>query len=303
MKTILITGGTGLLGSRLSDLLHEKGYQVQHLSRTENLAAKYPAYKWDIEAKTLDERALEGVHGIVHLAGAGIADARWTEKRKKVIIDSRVESTNLLSQYLAQMEEKPAVFVACSAIGYYGNKGEHKLVESSPHGQGFMSEVCILWERAADSIRAQGIRTPTVRIGVVLSTQGGALEKINMSYGFRLGAYFGNGQQYMAWIHIDDLCNIFIRALEEEKMTEVYNGTAPSPTTNKALTKALSAAHNQCTLILPVPAFALRTAMGEMADVVLHSTRAIPQALLDINHQHQFPELVGALEDLLKRKI
>lgn len=303
MKTILITGGTGLLGARLSDLLHERGYKVQHLSRTENLEAKYPAYHWDIQAQTLDKRALEGVHGIVHLAGAGIADARWTEKRKKVIIESRVDSTNLLSSYLAQQEQKPAVFVGCSAIGYYGNKGEHKLVESSPHGQGFLSEVCILWERAADSIREQGIRTPTIRIGVVMSTQGGALEKINMTYGFRLGAYFGNGQQYMAWIHIDDLCHIFIKALEEETMTGVYNGTAPSPVTNKALTKALSTAHQQCTLILPVPAFILRTAMGEMADVVLHSTRAIPQALLDLHHEYQFPELKGALKDLLKRKI
>lgn len=303
MKTILITGGTGLLGSRISDLLSEKGYKVQHLSRTENLTAKYPAYKWDLNAKTIDPRALAGVYGIIHLAGAGIADARWTTSRKKAIIDSRVESTNLLSSYLAKQETPPAVFVACSAVGFYGNKGDKQLLENSPPGKDFMSEVCILWERSADSIREQGIRTPTVRVGVVMSTQGGALEKINMSYGFRLGAYFSNGQQYMSWIHIDDLCNIFIRAVEDDKMTDVYNATAPSPTTNKALAKALSAARDQSTLILPVPTFALRTAMGEMADVVLNSTRAIPQALLDKQHHFEFPELVGALEDLLRRKI
>ncbi len=303
MNTILITGGTGLLGSRISDLLHDKGYQVRHLSRTENLTANYPAYKWDIKAKTIDPRAFEGVHGIIHLAGAGIADARWTPARKEAIIESRVDSTHLLSEYIAKLEQPPSVFVACSAVGIYGNKGDHKLIEKSPPGQDFMSEVCIKWERSADSIREQGIRTPTVRVGVVMSTQGGALEKINMSYGFRIGAYFSDGQQYMSWIHIDDLCNIFIRAVEDEQMTEVYNATAPDPVTNKALVKALSAAHGQSTLLLPVPAFALRTAMGEMADVVLNSTRVLPQALLDLQHDYQYPELVGALSDLLQRKI
>lgn len=303
MKTILITGGTGLLGSRLSDLLSEKGYKVQHLSRKENLNAKYPAYQWDLNTQTIDTRALEGVYGVIHLAGAGIADARWTTNRKKIIIDSRVVSTNLLSKYIAAQKTPPTVFVMCSAVGFYGNKGSHKLIETSPSGEDFMSNVCVQWEQSADSIRKQGIRSPTIRVGIVMSTQGGALEKINLSYGFRLGAYFSNGQQYMSWIHIDDLCNIFIHALENEKMTGIYNGTAPNPTTNKILSKALSTAHNQSTLILPVPAFALRTAMGEMADVVLNSTRAIPQALLDLDYKYQFPELVAALKDLLQRKI
>jgi uncharacterized protein (TIGR01777 family) len=303
MNTILITGGTGLLGSRISDLLAQKGYTVRHLSRTENLNAKYPAYQWDIDAKTIDPAAFEGVDGIIHLAGAGIADKRWTPARKQVILDSRIESTHLLANYLSKLAQKPSVFVACSAVGFYGDKAERLLVEDSPPGKDFMSEVCIKWERAADGIRESGIRTPIVRVGVVLSTQGGALEKINMSYGFHVGAYFSNGQQYMSWIHIDDLCRIFIRALEDEQMTEVYNGTNPNPTTNKALAKALSAAHDQNTLLLPVPAIALRTAMGEMADVVLNSTRVLPQALLDLGHEWHYPELVGALEDLLQRKV
>ncbi len=303
MKKILITGGTGLLGSRISDLLSAKGYKVQHLSRTENLTAKYPAYQWDIQAQTIDKRALEGVYGIIHLAGAGIADARWSSKRKQAIIGSRVASTQLLTNYLAEQENPPTVFVSCSAIGFYGNQGATELTEAAPSGQDFMSDVCVQWEQAADAIREQGIRTPIVRVGVVMSTQGGALEKINLSYGFRVGAYFGNGQQYMSWIHIDDICNIFIRALEDDRMDGIYNGTAPSPTTNKVLAQALSTARDQHTLLVPVPKFALRAAMGEMADVVLNSTRVIPKALMDLGYDFQFPELVGALEDLLKRKL
>ncbi|MGH1338019.1 MAG: TIGR01777 family oxidoreductase [Aureispira sp.] len=303
MKTILITGGTGLLGSRLSDLLSKKGYQVRHLSRTENLTAKYPAYKWDLPTQTIDKRALEGVYGIIHLAGAGIADARWSPKRKQAIMDSRIDSTNLLSKSLAENTEQPAVFVTCSAVGFYGNSGDKKLVEKMSPGHDFMSDVCVRWEQGANSIREQGIRTPVIRVGVVLSTQGGALQKINMSYGFRVGAYFSTGQQYMSWIHLDDISAIFIHAIEAENMTGIYNGTAPEPATNKMLSKALSKAHNQSTLLMPVPAFALRAALGEMADVVLNSTRAIPQALLDQDFPYQFPNLVGALEDLLHRKI
>lgn len=303
MNTILITGGTGLIGSRMSDLLAQKGYQVRHLSRTENLNATYPAYHWDIQAQTIDPRALDGVDGIVHLAGAGIADKRWTPERKRIIRDSRVLSAELLSKAIAESAYKPSVFVSGSAIGYYGDQGDRKLVETSPPGKDFMSEICIQWERASDSIQAQGIRRPIIRTGVVLSTQGGALQKINMSYGFRVGAYFGDGRQYMPWIHLDDICGIFIRALEDERLTEVYNGTAPEPVTNKTLAQALSAAHDQSTLLVPVPTPALRLAMGEMADAVLNSTRAIPQALLDLEHVYEHPNLVSALEHLLKRDL
>lgn len=303
MKTILITGGTGLLGSRMSDLLAQKGYQVRHLSRNQNLRAPYPAYQWDINAQTLDPRALEGVHGVIHLAGAGIADKRWTPERKRIIKESRTHSTQLLARAIQEHPDTPQVVVSCSAIGYYGSQADRKLIETAPSGKDFMSEVCIAWEHAAAPIRDQGIRTPIVRVGVVMSTQGGALEKINMTYGFRLGAYFSNGHQYLSWIHIDDLCNIFIQALENERMTEVYNATAPSPVTNKVLAKALSKARNQHTLIMPVPAPALRLAMGEMADVVLNSTRALPQALEDLGFNYQFPHLIHALEDLLHRKI
>ena len=303
MKTILITGGTGLLGTRMSAILTEKGYRVRHLSRTENLSATYPAYQWDIVKQTIDPRALEGVDGVIHLAGAGIADKRWSDSRKRLLRDSRVNSTALLAKGIAAQAKKPPVVVSCSAIGYYGNTGDQVLTEQSPPGQDFMGKICVEWEEAAQAIRDQGIRTPIIRVGVVLSVKGGALEKINMSYGFRVGAYFGKGEQYMSWIQINDICNIFIRALEDERMTGVYNGTAPEPVTNKELARALSDARNQRTLLVPVPTAALRLAMGEMADVVLNSTRVVPQALLDLGYEFEFPYIVDALEHVLYQKI
>lgn len=303
MKTVLITGGTGLLGMRISFLLKEQGIKVRHLSRTENLNATYPAYKWDLKAQTIDLKAFEGVDGIIHLAGAGIADGRWTQSRKKAILDSRVDSSTLLTKAIKELSNKPNVFVACSAVGYYGNRKDTILDEGAAPGTGFMSEVCIKWEESVEGIRALGVRTPIIRVGIVLSTKGGALPKLKMTYPLRVGSYFGNGQQYYPWIHLDDICHIFIKALQEEAMTGIYNGSAPIPATNKSLAQAISKARHQKTLLVPVPYCAAKAMLGEMSAVVLNSTRAIPQALQKMQHDFQFPDLVPALEDLLKRKL
>lgn len=303
MKTILITGGTGLLGMRISFLLKEQGLNVRHLSRTENLNALYPAYKWDLNAQTIDSKALDGVDGIIHLAGAGIADSRWTKSRKQAILDSRVNSSKLLTKVLKERTDQPKVFVSCSAVGYYGDREDSLLDETAAPGTGFMSEVCVKWEQSVEGIRAMGIRTPVIRVGIVLSTKGGALPKLNMSYPLRVGSYFGDGQQYYPWIHLDDICQIFIKALLEKSMTGVYNGAAPAPVTNKKLAEAISKAHHQKTLLVPVPSFAAKTLLGEMSAVVLNSTRAVPQALQQMQHEFQFPDLVLALEDLFKRKL
>lgn len=303
MKTILITGGTGLLGMRISFLLKEQGMIVRHLSRTENLNATYPAYKWDLNAQTIDPKALDGVDGIIHLAGAGIADSRWTKTRKKAILDSRINSSKLLTKALKDRTDQPNVFVTCSAIGYYGSRKDTVLDETSESGTDFMSEICIKWEQSVEGIRAIGIRTPIIRVGIVLSTKGGALPKLNLSYPLRVGSYFGNGQQYYSWVHLDDICQIFIKALLNDKMAGIYNGTAPTPVTNKQLAKALSKAQHQKTLLIPVPPLAAKTLLGEMSAVVLNSTRVIPQALQEIQHEFQFSDLVPALEDLFKRKL
>lgn len=303
MKTIIITGGTGLLGMRLSFLLHARGYQVRHLSRTANPKATYPAYQWDLKNKKIDLNAFDQVDGIIHLAGANIAEGRWTSKRKKIILDSRIASTALLAETISKLPQKPKVFVSCSAVGYYGSMGNQILTEESPVGNGFMSAVCQQWEAGTSAIRQQGIRTPIVRVGVVLSTQGGALPEFQLSYPVRVGAYFGNGQQYYPWIHIDDICQIFITALENEQMAGIYNGSAPEPATNKAIAAALAKATPKKIALMPVPAFSARLLMGEMANIILNSTRAVPKALEQVNFQFQHPNLSHAIEDLLERKV
>lgn len=301
IKTILITGGTGLIGQQLSKRLDEKGYQVRHLSRTENLAAKYPAYGWDTQAMTMNPKALEGVDGVIHLAGAGIADERWTAKRKEIIEKSRTKTSHLLYNYLAEAESKPTVVVACSAIGYYGNRGNEKLTEESTVGTDFMADICAKWEASEEPIRSLGIRMPTIRVGVVLSTQGGALPELTKTAALKTLAHFGD--RYMSWIHIDDIVEAFVVALENESMNDYYNGTAPTPVTSKEMVNALEKAYGSTMLKMPAPAFGVRLALGEMADVVLNSTRVFPTNLEKIEFKYQQPDLVAALQDLFERKV
>ncbi len=303
MKIVVITGGTGLLGMRLSFFLAKRGYSVRHLSRRENLSALYPAYSWDLEANKINPKALENASAIIHLAGANLADSRWTKARKKVLISSRVSSTELLAEAIQKSSQKPSTFIACSAVGFYGSQQQEILTEERATGTDFMSEICTKWEQSSQLIRQQGIRTPIIRVGVVLSTQGGALEKLKMSYPFRIGSYFGNGQQYYPWIHIDDICQIFWEALQNESMTGIYNASAPNPATNKEIAQAIAQAYGKKALLLPIPAFLTKALMGEMSSCVLNSTRAIPQALQNQGFQFQYPNLVAAIKDLLDRNI
>ncbi|BDS15403.1 TIGR01777 family oxidoreductase [Aureispira anguillae] len=304
MKTVLITGGTGLLGKRISFLLEQKGYKIRHLSRSENLGADYPAYQWNPLTQTIDLRAFDDIYGLIHLAGANIAAARWTSKQKKIILESRIQSSQLLVDSLQKIKNKPAVVVGCSAIGYYGNSSTTiPLSENSPQGNDFMSEVCQKWESSIAPIRQLGIRTPIIRVGIVLSTQGGALQQLNKSYPFRLGTYFGNGQQYYSWIHLDDICQIFIKALEDKNMSGTYNGTSPFPATNKTIAHAIAQVYKQKTLILPIPRLVAQLLMGEMSAIVLNNTPVIPQALQELNYSFLFPDLDSALKDIFDRKI
>ena len=302
--TILIAGGTGLLGGRLSQLLKKRGHTVLHLSRTRNLAAEFPAYQWDLKQKTIDQEVLERADCIVNLAGAGIAEARWTETRKRLIISSRVQTADLLRQAIAEKRTPAKSYVSASAVGYYGDRGNQLLHESDPPGQtGFLPESVVAWEKAIDQVAATGIRTVGLRIGIVLSTQGGALEKMLIPFRFFNAAYFGDGSMYYSWIHIDDMANLFVEAIENEQLSGFFNGVSPNPATNKEIVLAIKKAMDRPALVLPVPAFALRLAMGEMADAVLHSTRVSSAKIEGAGFQFQFPDLVPALRDLLERKI
>lgn len=302
MANVLIAGGSGLVGQRLSALLHEQGHEVSWLSRSKDPSSPYPVYTWDTEAGFIEEGAIDQADYVINLAGAGIADRPWTEQRKELIISSRVDTAALLLEYFKKVKA-PKAYLAASAVGYYGDRGNTMLNEGDGPGHGFLSESCLAWEAATDEIRKSGIRTVTVRIGIVLSTQGGALEKMLIPFNFFLGTYFGSGQQWYSWIHIDDLCGIFMRGIENEAMTETYNGVAPNPKTNETLTRTIGKAKQKPAIYLPAPAFILRTVMGEMSHAILDSTRVSSNKIEAMGYEFRFRELQAALEDLLTKRI
>jgi uncharacterized protein len=303
MKNILIAGGTGLVGLHLSRLLKSKGYNVSHLSRQQNKNAEFPAFKWDIEKESIDESAFLSSDYIINLAGSGIADKRWTDERKKDIIQSRTKSTLLLKKYLSNTSHSIKAYISASAIGYYGERGDELVTEESPQGQGFLAESTFAWENAIEEVRKTGIRTVGLRIGIVLSTEGGALEKMLIPFSLRTGIYFGNGEQWYSWIHIDDICNMFVWAIETETAKGYYNAVSPNPLSNYVLTQAISEAKGGGYLLAPAPSFGLRLAMGEMADVVLNSTKVSSWKIVNEGFKFQYPEAVMALKDLFVRKV
>jgi len=305
MSKILIAGGTGLVGTRLSQLLNEKGEEVVHLSRKKNKSALYPTYVWDTEKGTIETEAFQGVDYVINLAGAGIADRLWTSSRKKILIDSRVKGTALLSKYIKQLEQPPKAFLSAAAIGIYGDRGDEVLTEDSAIGtKGFMVKCCVEWEDAIQLLAAEtGIRTLAFRIGIVLSTKGGALPKMLLPLKFFTASYFGNGAQWYSWVHIDDVCQMFIKGMEEETMAGIYNATTTNPLTNKDLTKRMVKALGKRALVMPAPKATLRMGMGEMADVVLNSNKILPKRLENIGFSFQFTTFEEAVKDVVERGI
>jgi len=301
MQHVLIAGGTGLIGTRLSEMLVAAGYRVSHLSRRAQPNGTYPTYQWDVERGTIDEAALEEADVVINLAGAGIADKPWTPARKQLIIDSRVKSSSLLKAAMQKSGNPPKLFILGAAVGYYGDRGNELLQEESPAGAGFMPQSCIAWEKPAEEIAASGIRTVILRMGIVLSTRGGALEKILQPLRFFLGVYFGNGRQWYSWIHIDDLCRMYIHAIENVHLQGVYNAVGPHPAGNKSLVQALAAAYGRPALILQAPAFVMRLALGEMAAAILDSTKVSSQKITATGFRCEYPTLLHAVKDLITR--
>lgn len=303
MPKVLIAGGSGLIGQRLSQLLSEKSYAVAHLSRRRRADYPYELYQWDVDKQEIDVAAVEGADYIINLAGAGIVDKRWTNQRKKVIIESRTESTRLLLKAIKECQHKPKAYISGSAIGYYGDRGNELLTETSPAGKDFLAESTTAWEAAVQEVAETGIRTAYIRIGIVLSTQGGALPKMLIPFYFFLGTYFGNGRQWHSWVHIDDLCQMFIWAMEKEQTSGAFNGVSPRPLTNKDLTLAIGRARDQFFIPLPAPAFILRLGMGEMVSTILNSSKVSSQKAQEHGFEFAFPEAETAVRDVLKRKI
>lgn len=303
MASVLLGGGSGLVGSRMAQLLSEQGHEVSLLSRKASASGPFPAYAWNPDGGEIDHEAVRRADVVVNLAGAGIADARWTEARKREIIESRVKTARLLLHSFQHTGHRPQCYLSSGATGYYGDRGNTLLDESATPGTGFLAESCLEWEAAVKEIAGAGIRTAVFRTGIVLSTLGGALEKMLLTSRLGAGGYFGDGSQWYPWIHIDDVCRMFIHAIENKSMKGVYNCVAPNPAPNKALAAAIMRALNRPQILVPAPAFAMRLAMGEMADVVLNSTRVSSRKIEETGFRFEHPELEAALLDVITRKI
>jgi len=299
---VLITGGSGLVGTRLTQILIANGFTVSHLSRkATNTTGKVKIYHWDIQHGIIDEKALLEADFLVHLAGAGIADEKWTDARKKEIIESRTKSLHLITESLKTLPHKIQAFTSASGIGFYGaDTGDEIITEQHSSGNDFVADCCIQWEAVADEVEKLGIRTVKLRTGIVLSTKGGALPKILLPVRFGIGAALGTGKQYQSWIHIDDLCELFIQSLTDDSMTGVYNAVAPNPVSNYELTKTSAEILKKPFFMPNVPAWLLKLVFGEMANIVLGGNYVLNQRIAsETSFQYQYTSVKKALEALL----
>ena len=283
---IFVTGATGFVGRALTNYLRSVGNDVHPFARPTD---------WNPDTGFINRERLEGCDAVIHLAGENIASGRWTAARKAKILDSRRKGTRLLSTALADLRHPPKALISASAIGYYGDRGEEILEEQSGPGRGFLAEVCKEWESATSAAAASGIRVVQLRIGIVLSSEGGALPRMVTPFKLGAGGILGNGRQYMSWITLNDLCRAVNHVATSESLVGPVNAVSPTPVTNRVFTSALSSAVCRPALI-PVPPFALRLALGELADdLMLASTRVMPVKLQESGFRFQDADLSLAL--------
>lgn len=293
---IAITGSTGLVGTRLVSNLRAANHEVVPVVRR---APNSDEIQWDPAGGRLDATDLAGLDGVVHLAGENIAGGRWNAARKKRIVDSRVKGTTLLCEQMAAAEPGPKFLICASAIGFYGDRGETTLDETATAGEGFLAETCLAWEAACQAARDADIRVVNLRIGIVLSPDGGALQKMLTPFKLGGGGRVGNGQQYWSWVALDDLVGAIVHAVESETLAGPANAVSPNSVDNAQFTKVLGKVLKRPT-IFPMPAFAARLLLGEMADeLLLSSIRVTPTALKADGFQFQHPQLENALRHLL----
>lgn len=296
---ICILGSSGLVGQSLVERLRQGGHDVVRAIRAPE-KTEGDAIVWDPSTGKMQKGSFENFDAFINLAGENIASGRWTAQKKKRIYDSRVIGTAHLAHVFATLQHPPRVLINASAIGFYGNKGSEEQNEKSPPADDFLASVCKDWESATAAAEAAGVRVVKLRIGAVLSKNGGVLGKTLLPFKLGLGGVIGSGQQYFSWIALDDLLNVICFALENNELSGPVNAVAPNPVTNAVFTKALGAALHRPT-VLPMPAFAARLAFGEMADaIMLGGAKVVPRKLLDNGFRFQYPELAGALAHCLK---
>jgi len=291
MAKILVTGGTGLVGRRLTALLTEKNHEVRILSRNPKNENEF---KWDFSKGFVDDKAIENIDYIIHLAGAGIADKRWTKERKEVIVNSRVATANLIFDKIKVQNIPLKGFISASGSNYYGAQTTAKVFkESDAVGSDFLGRVCRKWEAAANQFKELNIPVTILRTGVVLSKTGGALEKMRTP----IISPLGSGNQYMAWIHLDDLCNLYIKAVEED-FEGVYNTVSPEFHTSRTFSKILAKAIKKPYLPIAVPGFLLKLVFGELAIILLHGSRLSSDKISKKGFIFKYQELASALKNL-----
>ena len=291
----MITGGSGLIGRRLSFLLKSRGYEVRILSRSNNPKNSYKTFLWNISEKTINDSAFEDLNHIIHLAGAGIADKRWSEKRKKKIIASRVASTNLLYNTVKRLKTPLDSFISASATGYYGAVTSETIFEEKDKpAKDFLGKVCSLWEDSIFQFNEIKIRTVALRTGIVLSKDGGALKKMKTP----IITSLGNGKQYMPWIHIDDLCELYIKAIEDQEFKGAFNAVSSEHISNLSFSKKVSKIFNHPFLAVGTPSFILQIVFGEMSTIILNGSRISANKIKQAGFKFKFENLEKALKNL-----
>ena len=295
MEKVLITGGSGLIGRRLSFLLKSRGYEVRILSRSNNPKNNYKTFVWNVSEQYINDSAFEGLTHIIHLAGAGIADKRWSEKRKKEIIASRVASTNLLYNSVKRLKTPLNSFISASATGYYGAVTSETIFEEKDKpAKDFLGKVCSLWEDSIFQFNEIKIRTVALRTGIVLSKDGGALKKMKTP----IITSLGNGKRYMPWIHIDDLCELYIKAIEDEQFKGAFNAVSPEHISNLSFSKKISKIFNYPFLALGAPSLILQIVFGEMSTIILNGSRISANKIKQAGFKFKFENLEKALKNL-----
>jgi uncharacterized protein len=294
---VLVTGSTGFIGNALVAALEQRGDKVVRLGRGASSAGR-PT--WDLDAGTISTVAFDGVDAVVHLAGAGIGEKKWTPEQKRRILDSRVKGTTLLARTLSELPSKPATLVSGSAVGYYGNRGDEVLDEASSSGDDFLSEICRQWEASTQPAADAGIRVVTIRTGIVLDPGGGVLKQLLVPFRLGLGGRVANGRQWMSWIALSDEIGAILHALDHATLVGAVNLTAPNPATNAELTKTLGKVVRRPT-VLPTPLLPLKLRFGSelVTTLLVHGQRVLPHQLLADGYEFAAPDLEAALRSML----
>lgn len=300
-KNVLLTGGSGFIGRYLTRVLIDNGFSVSVLSRSDRKNSDLITfYKWDLDHHYIDEEAVLNADYIVHLAGEGIVEKSWTAKRKKAILESRIKPIDLIYEVLKKNNKNVDAFISASAVGIYGAvTNEEICTEESPAENDFLGITCQKWEAASDKITALGIRTVKIRTGIVLGRKEGFLKKLSPSFKVGFGVILGSGKQYLPWIHIKDLCNIYLKAIQDEQINGNYNATVLDNTTNGTFSKTLANLYGYTIWLPKIPAFVLKLFLGEMSQVVLNGQRVSSEKIKQKGFKFQFENLEMALSDCL----